>query len=118
VRDVASERHQQVTRSTQFIWLLFGIVEGLIALRVLLKLIGANTVNPFADFVYSLSRLFIGPFQTLTSNPVSDGWVLEVTSLIAMLVYALVGWAIVRLVWILFDRPSARSVSIYEREHR
>lgn len=41
--------------------------------------------------------------------------VLEVSSLIAILVYTLVAWAIIRLIWLLFDRPGTRSVSRYER---
>lgn len=42
------------------------------------------------------------------------GRVLEITSLIAMFVYALIAWAIIRLVWLLFYQPSARNVTTHE----
>lgn len=118
VHDVAAERGQHLVRISRFIWLFVGIVDGLVGLRVLLRLLGANPANPFADLVYALSGLFVAPFRTLLNNPASDSFVLEVTSLIAMLVYALVAWAMIRVIWIAFDRPSARSVSVYERDRR
>jgi hypothetical protein len=47
---------------------------------------------------------------------VSGGTTLEVTTLIAMAVYALLVWVIVRVVAIAADRPSARSVTRSTRE--
>lgn len=35
--------------------------------------------------------------------------ILEVPSLIAMLVYALLAWIIVRLTWVIFDQPPTRT---------
>ena len=90
---------------TQLVWLLFGLLEALIALRVGLKLIGANPANPFAALVYNLSALFLWPFFGLTGTPAANGMVLEIPSLIAMVVYALVAWAIARVVWLLLYRP-------------
>ncbi|MDO8674170.1 MAG: hypothetical protein Q7O66_22385, partial [Dehalococcoidia bacterium] len=87
----------------------------LIGLRVFLKLIGANPANDFASFVYNFAGVFLSPFFGLTGSPSSGGIVLEVPSLIAMLVYALVGWAIVRVILPLFDQPATRSTSTYDR---
>lgn len=116
VQDIGFERSQILNRLSQFIWLLFGILEGLILLRVFLKLIAANPANPFARFIYGLTDLFLWPFFGLTITPSAEGIVLEIPSLIALIVYALIGWVIVRLVWLLFDRPSRTSVTTYERE--
>ena len=90
---------------TQLVWLLFGLLEALIGLRVLLRLIAANPYNPFAQLVYKLSYPFVWPFLGLTRTPSADGMVLEISSLIAMFVYGLIAWVIVQLVWILIDRP-------------
>jgi hypothetical protein len=90
---------------TQLVWLLFGLLEALIALRVGLKLIGANPGNPFAALVYNLSAVFLWPFFGLTGTPAANGMVLEVPSIIAMFVYALVAWAIASLVWLILYRP-------------
>ena len=38
-----------------------------------------------------------------------------VPSLVAMLVYGLMGWLILRVIWPLFDRPTTRSTSTYDR---
>jgi YggT family protein len=116
VQDLSFERDQTLNRLSQFIWLLFGILEGLILIRVFLKLIAANPANPFARLIYGLTDLFLWPFFGLTITPSAEGIVFEIPSLIALIVYALIGWVIVRLVWLLFDRPSRTSVTTYERE--
>jgi hypothetical protein len=102
---VQSEQNNFIVRLTQLVWLLFGILEALIGLRVILKLIAANPNSPFAALVYNASYLFVWPFTGLTRTPAAEGMVLEIPSIIAMLVYALVAWAIVRLIWIVLDRP-------------
>jgi hypothetical protein len=106
VRDLSFERHQTLNKISQFIWLLFGTLEGLIALRIFLKLIAANPATPFARLIYGVTDLFLWPFFGLTVTPSAEGIVLEIPSLIAMVVYALIGWLIVRLIGLLFDRPS------------
>jgi uncharacterized protein YggT (Ycf19 family) len=97
------EQRAFTTKLTQFIWLFFGVVEGLIALRVLLRLIGANPENPFAAVVYGLSRPLIVAFASLTTEPRVGDLVLEVSSVVAMLVFALLAWVIVQAVAIVFD---------------
>jgi YggT family protein len=114
VRDTGAERQISRHRVTQLIWLLFGIVEGLIGLRVLLKLIGANPENEFASLIYSAAALFLAPFFGLIGSPTAGGMVLEVPSLVAMLVYALVGWVIVRVISQFFFPPTTRSTSTYD----
>jgi len=105
-----SEQRNFVSRLTQLVWLLFGILEALIGLRVFLKLIAANAGNAFAALVYNASSLFVWPFSGLTRTPAAEGMVLDIPSIIAMLVYALVAWVIVRLLWIVLDRPDTPAV--------
>ena len=95
---------------TELIWLMFGLLEALIGLRVILRLIAANPANPFARLVYDASYIFVWPFVGLTRTPSANGAVLELSSLIAMFVYALVAWALVQLVWIVLDRPRGATV--------
>jgi len=105
-----TDQRSFVVRLTQLVWLLFGILEALIGLRVFLKLIAANPNNAFAALVYNASSLFVWPFSGLTRTPAADGMVLDIPSIIAMLVYALVAWVVVRLIWIVLDRPGAPTV--------
>lgn len=116
VKDVEVRGNSVAYRLSQLIWLFFGAVIGLIGLRVLLQLLAANQSNPFASFVFNLTQVFLWPFASLAANPSFNGVVLEVTSIIAMFVYALAGWLIVRLVWLLFYQQPTRTVRTYERE--
>jgi len=99
------ERRIFTFKATQLVWLLFGILEALLALRFGLKLIGANPDSPIAVFIYGFTSLFLFPFTGLTGTPAVGGMVLEISTVIAMVVYALIGWALERLIWLIFYRP-------------
>src|SRR5687767_6928976 len=101
------EREQRIFtfKATQLIWLLFGILEVLIALRIGLKLIGANPESPIVGLIYGFTHLFLFPFEGMTATPYAGGMVLELSSLFAMLIYALIAWAVERTIWLLFYRP-------------
>jgi uncharacterized protein YggT (Ycf19 family) len=114
--DYAAERRQSLYQVSSIIWLVFGVITGLIGLRFVLRLIAANPASPFANLIYRVTDLFLWPFSGLTATPSAGGMVLELSSLIAIAVYLLLAWVLVRLVWVLFDRPGARSVTRYERD--
>jgi hypothetical protein len=99
-------------KATQWIWLVLGIVESLIAMRVVLKIIAANPGSPFAAFIYNLSAVFLFPFAGLVGTPAAGGMVLEISSIIAMMVYALLAWGIERIVWVIFYRPRGSTVGV------
>jgi YggT family protein len=111
-QEVRTTQHEQghdqrvaTFKATQLIWLLLGILEALIALRFVFKLIGVNAANAFAAFLYGVTDLFVAPFASLTGAPAAGGMVLEISSLIAMVVYLLLAWALERVVYVLFYRP-------------
>jgi uncharacterized protein YggT (Ycf19 family) len=106
------ERRIFTFKATQLVWLLFGILEAMIALRIGLKLIGANAASPIAVFIYGFTSIFLLPFQGLTGTPEAGGMVLEISSIIAMVVYALIGWALERLIWVIFYRPRGPVVGV------
>ena len=108
------ERRIFTFKATQLVWLFFGILEAMIALRILLKLIGANAASPIAAFIYGFTELFLKPFAGLTGTPSAGNMVLEISSFIAMVVYALIAWAIERLVWVVFYRPRGSVVAVTE----
>jgi YggT family protein len=115
VRDVSAERRQLLRKVSQFIWLLFTVLEILLGLRVILRLIAADPSNSFANFIYHLSNPFLQPFFGLTNNLVVESVVLEVPSIIAMFAYALLGWLIIRVIWLVFYQPSSTIVSDYQK---
>jgi hypothetical protein len=101
------EREQRIFtfKITQLIWLFLGILEALIALRIGLKLIGANPASPIVALIYGLTYLFLFPFQGMVATPSAGSMVLELSSLFAMLIYGLIAWVVERIVWVLFYRP-------------
>lgn len=115
-RDVAAERRLALFQFNRILWTSLGILEVLLALRFALKLIGANPDSGFAVFMYGLTGLFTGPFTGLTASWFSGETVVEVTTIIAMAVYALFIWGVVRILPIITDRPNARTVTRTTRE--
>lgn len=92
-------------KTSQLIWLAFGLVEALIGMRIVLKLIGANPASLFASFIYDVSYIFLFPFEGLVGTPAAGGVVLELSSIIALIVYAVLAWGTARIVRVLFYRP-------------
>jgi hypothetical protein len=92
-------------KATQLIWLIIGLLETALALRVMFKLIAVNPTNPFAALLYTVTDVFVAPFASLTGAPAFEGMVLEISTIIAMIVYLLIAWAIERMVYVLFYRP-------------
>ena len=70
---------------------VFGIIQALIAIRIVLLLIDANQANGLVRFIYDLSSFFVGPFEgVLNTNAVQAGAsVFDIAALVA-----LVGWTI------------------------
>jgi hypothetical protein len=108
------ERRIFTFKATQLVWLLFGILIALIALRIGLMLIGANAASPIVALIYGFTGLFLFPFTGLIGSPTSGNMVLELSSVFAMLVYGLIAWAIVKIVWLIFYRPRNPVVGITE----
>ncbi len=114
-QDANAGQRQMLQWITALISFFFAIVEGLIGLRIVLKLIDANANNAFASFIYNITAVFVAPFNSLMGNPAMEGNVLEITSLVALIVYALIAAFIIRLVWLLFYHPTTPSVTTYEQ---
>jgi YggT family protein len=85
-------------RLIQLVYLFFGIVEALIAIRVVMKLLAANPEAAFTQFLYGITDPFVAPFQGVFSEPQSHGSVLELSSLLAIIIYALLAYVIVRVI--------------------
>ena len=116
VRSVQSEPDREFRiftfKATELVWLLFGGLEVLLGLRFALKLIAANPASPIAALIYAITDLFLFPFSGLTVTPSAGGMVLEIPTLFAMLIYALIGWAFERLIWVIFYRPRGPVVEV------
>lgn len=82
----------------RIVWLIAGILEGLLAIRFILSLLGANRLNAFANFIYSITHPFVSPFFGLFNYQEQFGKVrFEFETLVAMIVYALIAWVIAKI---------------------
>ncbi len=103
VRKSTSTESSAGTRLTivNVIWFVLGALEILLVFRLVMKLLGANPASGFVNFVYSLSSLFVSPFRGIFTSPTAQGditvAVFETAVVVAMVVYALLGWGLVKL---------------------
>ena len=113
-RESGREQRIFTFKATQLIWLVFGVLEVLIALRIALMLVGANPGSPIVALIYGITSVFLIPFVGLIGSPTIGNMVLEISSMFAMLVYALIAWAVERTVWLIFYRPRGSVVDVTE----
>ncbi len=102
----AANQNSAVARFIRIIYFIVGILELLLAVRFILHALAANPQNGFANFVYALSQPLVSPFANLFVNPaLGHGAVMELTTIAAMVVYAIAFWIIGRLIWLVLSRP-------------
>ena len=114
--DPYAVRREQAIKIQKGIYLLFGILEGLLGIRFVLGLLGANPAAGFAQFIYGMTGPFIAPFVGLFGQPHFQGSVFEFNSLVAILVYALIAWVLVKIVWLMIG-DSRRGVRTTTSSH-
>lgn len=86
--------------------LIFGIIQVVIGLRILLLLIAANQGNPLVGAILTFSQLFVAPFEGILGTDAlsSGGSILDLAAVVAF-----VGWSVLELI-ILW------AVNIFRRE--
>jgi len=113
-REPERERRIFSFKATQLVWLLFGLLISMIALRIGLKLIGANPGSPIVTMIYGFTDLFLFPFTGMVNSPTTGNIVLELSSFFAILIYGLIAWGVERIVWLIFYRPRGPVVDVTE----
>jgi hypothetical protein len=117
VDDVETARLVWADKLNQVVWLIIGIIVALIAFRFILRLLAANPAAGFTNFIYNATAPFLAPFFGVVGSPSANGSVVELPSLIAIVVYLLIGWLVATVIWMLLDRPVTRSAARYDRFH-
>ena len=102
VQRVAPVQHVAVSqdgrynfRAAAVVGLIVGVVDVLIGGTFLLRLFGASTQSGFVSLIYAISTPLIAPFHGIFADSGSKTNIFEPAALVAMIVYALVGWGIV-----------------------
>lgn len=99
------------------VYFIFGLIEAILALRFIMLLLGANPEAGFTRMVYGLSAPFMAPFDAVFGETVIAGSVFEWSALLAIVIYALVAWAIASLIAAVTPRASAGTVETVEDVH-
>ena len=83
---------------TRVVYFVLGVMEVIMGLRFIFRLLGANQGSSFVMVLYDLSHVFVAPFNGIFNDQtIGRVSVFEVSTLIAMLIYALIAWGIVGL---------------------
>jgi hypothetical protein len=88
--------------------LIFGLIQILIALRIVLLLLDAREANAHVKGILDLSQVFVSPFEGIlrTGALKASGSILDITAIVAF-----VGWTILELIviWVvrIFRREPA-----------
>ncbi len=116
ILDPFGARRARSYKIEQALWLVFGIVEALLVIRLILRLLGANEGSSFVSGIYGVTAPFVGPFVGIFGVPRAEGGnVLEPHTVIAIVVYALVAWGLVKIAWLLFGETRSGTTTTTER---
>jgi hypothetical protein len=85
-------------RAEQAVWLVTGVVDALLVIRFTFKLLAASTQASFVTFIYDLTQVFVAPFHGIFNTAASGRNVFEPESLVAIVIYSLIGWGLASLV--------------------
>ena len=105
-KEAVTTETKRVASSSQtveyLIYFIFGALEVLLAFRLVLKLMGASLASGFVGLIYGLTGILILPFEGIFKRGFTQGLettsVLEPSTLVAIIVYAVLVWGIVKLV--------------------
>jgi uncharacterized protein YggT (Ycf19 family) len=77
----------------RIIWLVFGVLQALIVLRIVLLILGANEANDLVAFIIGVTDPFVEPFRgmfRLDEVSGASGSVLDVAAIVALIAWTLV----------------------------
>ncbi|MDQ3098921.1 MAG: YggT family protein [bacterium] len=103
VSDKIPDRKSVATKMIELVYLMLIILESVLALRFIFKLLGADEYNVFIQFLYNMTMIFVVPFQGLFATSAQNTirvslYNLEFTTLVAMGIYALLAYIVVRII--------------------
>jgi hypothetical protein len=123
VVDPAADRAAGVDWAIRFVWFIVGLMAALIAIRFVLLLAGANESAGFAQLIYGLTGWMVAPFAGLfganiTYPGAAGTGVFEPGSLVAIVVYVLVGWGITKLAELMLGTNRTTGTVYQDTERR
>jgi uncharacterized protein YggT (Ycf19 family) len=93
-----TEQSRYNFRAAAVVWFVVGVIEIFIAARFLGKLFGASAHSAFVNFIYQVSGPMVAPFTGIFGDTGTRTNTFETASLVALVVYAVIGWGLVVLI--------------------
>ncbi|MEO5965087.1 MAG: YggT family protein [Candidatus Limnocylindrales bacterium] len=97
IREVVADRVVSATSpvdmARRLVWLVFGILQALIVLRVVLLILGANHSNDLVSFIIGVTDPFVEPFRGMFRLDEVSGAsrsILDVAAIVALIAWTLV----------------------------
>jgi len=106
-----TEQSRYNFRAAAVVWFVVGVVEIFIAARFLGKLFGASAQSAFVNFIYQVSGPMVAPFTGIFGDTGTRTNTFETASLVALVVYAVIGWGLVVLIRIVTAPKGAKPAS-------
>lgn len=77
--------------------LVVGVIEFLLLLRFIFKFFVANLSTPFVAWIYSTTASLVSPFAKIIPDLKIGQFVVDFSTLVALIVYVLIGYFILQL---------------------
>ncbi len=107
---VEKKNYEGSFTAKRLVYYMVGILQVLLAFRLVFKFLGANPDNGFVFFIYEKSQVLLRPFVAIFRSGTTPGiettGVLEPAAIIAMVVYTLIAWGIVNLFMVFRSRAA------------
>ena len=97
VPSVAAVKASEANQMNSYVWYIVGFLEILLLFRLAFLLLGAHNTG-FAAILYQVTHPLVGLFAGIFPAPGTDTGYFDTAALLAMVVYALIGWGIVSLI--------------------
>jgi uncharacterized protein YggT (Ycf19 family) len=97
-------------RAVQATWFVVAVIATLIAIRFVLKMLGASQQAEFVAFMYNVTAPLVAPFRGIFPDTAQGFNVFEASALVAIAIYLLIGWGIVALIKLL-TAPRRRRIA-------
>lgn len=77
--------------------IVVGVIEFVLSLRFVFKFFTVNSSTPFVAWIYSVTAGLVSPFARIAPDLKLGGFVIDFATLVALIVYILVGYLILRI---------------------
>lgn len=98
---VQEEERKNLFRTYEFVYYILWAVEILLLFRFVFRLLGASQASGFVQFLYAITWPLVAPFFGIFGIPRVGEAAFETMTLVAMAVYAVLVYAIIKLMRII-----------------